>query len=221
MLFLARFLGFGGWIAEALVATNVAASNAHLFWTESREAAMAIASNPHANRLLDAFDVLLCRAWEYPFSGFQGQAVFREKGTSFLLLHGAPLVDSILTGCWSCLPDGFRRDGRGGCDGSGSTREIKSTIILFISVGDISVAYLEGAAAVTVAVGAVVVEAFCLFESPVISARLEIEFLFDRDPPFKTVFMRFIYLEMPSSFDATDLAGAVDSDILKQSRRRQ
>lgn len=55
---------------------------------------------------------------------------------------------------------------------------------------------------------------FDLLESPKISPRLEIEALFEREPLFKTVFMRFMYLENPSSFPLEEGLAEDGSDIM-------
>lgn len=54
-----------------------------------------------------------------------------------------------------------------------------------------------------------------LLESVMTPLMLETEFLFEREPPLSTVFMRFIYFEMPSSLEAEGM-----SDIVRSETRR-
>lgn len=58
-----------------------------------------------------------------------------------------------------------------------------------------------------------------LLESPMMAPRLEMEFLFEREPPLRTVFMRFIYLEMPSSLWSAGLEPEVGSAMLLAGKR--
>lgn len=98
LFLLLLFFGLGGRITSALLAAHVLAVDADLVGTKRGLAAVTGATNSHANRFLDAFDVQVAR--RYPLFGLQGESILGEQSARLLLLHGAPMArrSSLLSG---------------------------------------------------------------------------------------------------------------------------
>ena len=77
-------LGLRRRIAEALLAAKMVAAGADLVDAQAGETAMAIATNTHADRLVDTLDIVADGA-DDPFVGPQGQAVLLKESTGAVL----------------------------------------------------------------------------------------------------------------------------------------
>lgn len=89
LLIVARFAGW--WEARAFLASGVLAVDADLFRAEGGFAAVAGPVDAHADWLGDSGELDV--RWRFPFTRFEGEAVFGEDGARFLLLEGAVIGD--------------------------------------------------------------------------------------------------------------------------------
>ena len=88
---LSLLLGFRGRIAEALLAAKVVALGAKFVGTQTCQAAMAIATNTHTDRLVDTLNVV-ADGTEDPLVRLEGQAVLLEQSSGSLLLSATPFL---------------------------------------------------------------------------------------------------------------------------------
>lgn len=77
----------GWWEARAFLASGVLAVDADLLWAEGGFAAVAGAVDAHADWF--GYSSELDVRWGFPFTRFEGEAVFGEDGARFFLLDGA------------------------------------------------------------------------------------------------------------------------------------
>lgn len=78
-------------MARALLATDVLAVGADTVGAETGIAAVAAATNPHANGAIDPLDGHV--GGRLPLTRFEGQAIFGEQNTRSILLNGTPVGD--------------------------------------------------------------------------------------------------------------------------------